>query len=93
MSACWPDPLIDRHEMSGPTCRRHEDWHGADIVQKRVAEGTDTTHPNVGVSTCRHHVGKNCSKCYFQGEIISHNNQIYYDEAVAVALRDGAMSA
>ena len=23
MLACRPDPQKDRHEMSGPTCRRH----------------------------------------------------------------------
>ena len=58
MSACWPDPPKDRHEMSEPTCWRHVDWLVADIVQKRVAESTDTTHPNTGFSSFRKHVGK-----------------------------------
>jgi hypothetical protein len=48
MSACRPEVQNVRHEMLGPTCRRHVGQHVGDMVQNRVAEGTDMTHPNVG---------------------------------------------
>jgi hypothetical protein len=48
MSACRPEVQNVRHEMSGPTCRQHVGRHVGDMVQKRVAEGTDMTHPNIG---------------------------------------------
>jgi hypothetical protein len=48
MSACRPEVQNVRHEMSGPTCRRHVGQHVGDMVQKYVAEGTDMTHQNVG---------------------------------------------
>ena len=46
------------------------------MVQKRVAKGTNTTHPNVSFSDMSMSA-KNYSKYYFQGRVISHNNQIF----------------
>ena len=54
----WPEVQNDRHEMSGLTCRRHVGQHVTNIVQTRVGEGIDMTHPNVGFCDMSANVSK-----------------------------------
>ncbi len=58
MLACRPEVQNDRHETSGLTCRRHVGQHVTDIVQTRVGEGINMTHPNVGFCDMSANVSK-----------------------------------